>query len=295
MKQVYPRVGLQRLCGLFGYSRQGYHKRQIQEEKQAFKSAVVVDLVKGVRKDIPRIGGKKLYFMLKGVLDGHQIKLGRDAFFDILRGNELLIHRRKTRTRTTWSKHGLKTYPNLIRELIPLRPHELWVSDITYIRVADRWHYAIFITDAYSRKVIGHNVGAHMDATFCSQALRQALDQWTDRSKPLVHHSDRGLQYCSALYTSRLIENNIQISMTENGDPLENAIAERVNGIFKEDFEMDKTFKNLSEAIRQIQHMVYHYNYTRPHGSCDYQTPAQAHTAQGQLSKRWRSYYQRTF
>ena len=287
MKQLYPRVGLQRLCGLFGYSRQSYRKGQIRAEKQAFESALVVDLVREVRKKIARIGGKKLYFILKARLFEHRIKMGRDVFFEVLRENGLLIKRRKKRPWTTWSKHKLRTYPNLIRGLIPQRPNELWVSDITYIRVGDKWHYVIFITDAYSRMVVGFNVSDHMDAEFCKQALDQALEQWKDRTKALIHHSDRGLQYCSTLYTDKLLENHIQISMTEHGDPLENAIAERVNGIFKEDFGMDKNFENLAEAKPQISQMVYHYNHTRPHASCDYLTPVQAHAQNGLLPKRW--------
>jgi transposase InsO family protein len=287
MKQLYPRIGLQRLCGLFGYGRQSYYKRQIREEKLAFKSALIVDLVREIRQNIARIGGKKLYFMLRPQLSRHQLKIGRDAFFEVLRANDLLIRRRKRRAVTTWSKHGLRTYPNLIQELIPLRPNELWVSDITYIRVGDVWHYVIFITDAYSHMVVGHNVGANMDAEFCVQALKQALDQWKDREGTLIHHSDRGLQYCSVLYTKKLLGNHIQISMTQHGDPLENAIAERVNGIFKEDFEMHQNFENLPIAVSEIQNMVYHYNYTRPHASCDYLTPAQAHSKTGPLPKRW--------
>lgn len=287
MKQLYGRVGLQDLCGLFGYSRQSYYKRQVREEQLAFESALVVDLVREERRNIVRIGGRKLFFMLGPELGRHQLKIGRDAFFEVLRANGLLITRRKRRVVTTWSRHGLKTYPNLIRELRPLRPNELWVSDITYIRVGDIWHYVIFITDAYSRKVVGYNVSDHMDAKFCVEALDQALAQWVDRNGPLIHHSDRGLQYCSALYSGKLLENHIHISMTEHGDPLENALAERVNGIFKQDFEMDQNFENLTEAKNQIQNMVHHYNHTRPHASCDYLTPAQAHSKQGLLPKRW--------
>lgn len=287
MKQVYPRLGLQRLCGLFGYSRQSYRKRQLRLDKQAFESALIAAMVREVRQKIARIGGKKLYFMLKPVLLEHQINIGRDAFFEVLRENDLLLSRRKKRARTTWSGHGLRTYPNLIRELTPMRPNELWVSDITYIRVGDKWHYVIFITDAYSHMVVGFNISDRMDAAFCTLALEQALEQWKDRSKPLIHHSDRGLQYCSTLYTTKLSENHIRISMTENGDPLENAIAERLNGIFKEDFEMDRTFKNLTEAKSQIPEMVYHYNHLRPHASCNYMTPKLAHASEGLLAKRW--------
>lgn len=287
MKQAYPKGSLKTLCGLFGYTRQAYYKRQAAQERRCFDSALVIDLVRSVRQDIPRLGGKKLYHIVKPQLLAHRIKLGRDKFFDILRDHDLLIRIRKRRALTTWSKHGLRMYPNLIEGIIPLRPNEIWVSDITYIRVGNIWNYVIFITDAYSHLVVGHHVDDHMRAEFCEVALDQALSQWQDRSGSLTHHSDRGLQYCSALYTDKLRQNKIQISMTQFSDPYENAIAERVNGIFKTDFVMDQTFDNLEEAKVKIQNMVYHYNHTRPHLSCDMLTPAQAHQQKGPLPKRW--------
>ncbi len=287
MKRLYPSVGLQRLCQLFGYSRQSYYKHLQAQEQHAFSSALIVSLVKDKRQQMPGIGAKKLYFLLCEDIQRHRLKIGRDVLLEILRENDLLIRRRKKRAVTTWSKHALKKYPNIIRELTPKRPNELWVSDITYIRVGSAWHYVIFIVDAYSRLVIGYNVGERMDAEFCETALDQALKQWKDRSRPLIHHSDRGLQYCSKLYTDKLLRNKIQISMTENGDPLENAIAERLNGIFKGEFEMDQHFETGQIAVDRIQNMVHHYNYSRPHASCNYLTPAQAHATEGVLPKRW--------
>lgn len=287
MKYSYPKVGLEQLCGLFGYSRQAYYKRQLRADRQAFESAIVLDLVRSIRLNIPRIGVKKLHFMLKTSLVEHRIKLGRDGLFDLLGAHDLLIKRRKRRAQTTWSKHGLRIYPDLRECLIPLKANVLWVSDITYIRVGGMWHYVIFITDVYSHKVIGYNVEDHMRAEFCEVALDQALAQWQDRSEDLIHHSDRGLQYCSALYTDKLKSHQIRISMTQNGDPHENAIAERVNGIFKTDFVMDQEFTDLGQAKDRIQNMVYHYNHTRPHLSCDRLTPHQAHQRQGLLPKRW--------
>lgn len=287
MKSLYPHMGLHRLCLLFGYSRQSYYKHLRAEDRHAFTSALIVSLVKDKRQQMPGIGAKKLYFLLSEQIQQHQLKIGRDVFMQILRENDLLIRRRKKRVVTTWSKHALKKYPNIIRELTPKKPNKLWVSDITYIRVGGVWHYVIFIVDAYSRLVIGYNVDEHMDAEFCEVALDQALKQWKDRSQKLIHHSDRGLQYCSKLYTEKLLGNKILISMTENGDPLENAIAERVNGIFKGEFEMDQHFETLQIAIERIQQMVYHYNHSRPHASCNYLTPAQAHATEGLLPKRW--------
>ena len=287
MKSLYPSMGLQRLCRLFGYSRQSYYKHLQAEDRRAFISGLVVNLVKDKRQHMPGIGARKLYFLLSEEFRRHRLKIGRDVFIEILRENDLLICRRKKRVVTTWSKHALKKYPNIIREFTPKRPNELWVSDITYIRVGGVWHYVIFIVDAYSRLVIGYNVGENMDAEFCEVALDQALKQWKDRSGKLIHHSDRGLQYCSKLYTEKLLANKIQISMTEHGDPLENAIAERVNGIFKGEFEMDQHFETKQIAAERIQNMVYHYNHSRPHASCNYLTPVQAHATEGLLPKRW--------
>lgn len=287
MLKVYPKTSLETLCRLFGFSRQAYYKRQKVEQRQLMQTAIVVDLVDEIRQDIPRIGGKKLYFMLQSKLRGYDITLGRDRFFALLRDNDLLVKRRKKRPVTTMSRHQLRKYPNLITELVVKGPNQLWVSDITYIKVADKWNYVIFITDAYSKKVVGFQVSDRATTAFCLEALEQALEQWMDRDGTLIHHSDRGLQYCSYDYTGKLKDNGILISMTQNGDPLENAIAERVNGIFKGDFMMDKTFECLSQARQEIQRMVYHYNHTRPHASCDYLTPVQAHQRTGLLSRRW--------
>lgn len=287
MQQVYPTSGLSTLCGLFGYTRQAFYKRQWRKESQLLHTAIIVDEVKRIRQQIPRIGGRKLYHMLRDRLEGHGIKIGRDRFFSVLRSNNLLIKKRKKRVMTTMSRHRLKKYANLIEELVVEGPNQLWVSDITYIRVNNKWHYVIFITDAYSHKVVGYEVSDRATAEFCLAALKQALSTLGKGLHGLIHHSDRGLQYCSDLYTRTLKENGIAISMTQSGDPLDNAIAERVNGIFKEDFLMDQAFDSLAQAQQKIGQMVYHYNHTRPHASCDYLTPEQAHRLTGALPKRW--------
>lgn len=282
-------MSLGRLCDLFGKSRQAYYKWQRQKERTNFERKVIVDLVSAIRIRIPGIGGRKLLHMLREELLMHEIQIGRDKFFDVLRLENLLVKPKKKYTQTTNSKHFMRKYKNLIKDLEVLRANLLWVSDITYIKVKAKWCYAIFITDAYSKKVVGYNVDKNMDSEFCEVALKEALMQWTQRSHRLIHHSDRGLQYCSKLYTERLIENKIVISMTESGDPRDNAIAERINGIFKSDFNMDKDFKNLKEAKSQIAQMVETYNGERPHSSLDYLTPNEAHTGSGQLKKRWKS------
>jgi len=227
--------------------------------------------------------------MLRSAFFQHGIKIGRDKFFDILRSESLLVRPKKNHPQTTNSKHFMRKYKNLVKGLEFISPNRLWVSDITYIKVCGKWNYAIFITDDYSKKVVGYNVDATMDSRFCEVALKQALAQWVNRTYRLFHHSDRGLQYCSKLYTDNLIVNGISISMTESGDPRENAVAERVNGIFKSDFNMDRDFSSLAEAKKEISKMVNSYNSERPHASLDYLTPNEAHKGSGYLKKRWKA------
>jgi len=171
MRKIYPKIGLGILCGLFGYSRQAYYKRQDQEEKQRMETAIIVHEVNRLRKKVPRMGGRKLFFKLREPLLAHGIAIGRDCFFNILRVNDLLIKPRRKRPITTMSKHFLRKYPNLIKEFVPEAPNLLWVSDITYVKVNGKWHYVIFITDAYSKKVVGWNVSDRATAAFCVIAL----------------------------------------------------------------------------------------------------------------------------
>lgn len=288
MKELYPDVGIAVLCKLFGRSAQAFYAKKKHQEKRSLHKGIVLDLIHQIRVKVPRIGGRKLFYMLQDDLAKHQIKMGRDAFFDFLREQDLLVRPKRKHHRTTNSHHRFKKYNNLIVNLVVEEPNRLWVSDITYIDVNNRWAYVIFITDAYSHKVVGFNVADKMTSEFCLVALDQAIAQWHNREKPLIHHSDRGVQYCSDLYTKRLLQEGIQISMTQNGDPRENPVAERVNGIFKGDFLMDRTFESIELAQTEIAQMVESYNGIRPHSSCDYLTPEMTHRMKGPLKKRWK-------
>ena len=295
MKSYYRAVGLAVLSGLFGRSRQAYYEQIWHEERALFEDAVIVDLVRRERRIARRVGGRNLYQILKAELNARQVHVGRDRFFDVLRQNGLLVKRRRRRAVTTMSRHGLPLYPNLAKGLVVARAGQLWVSDITYIRVGDGFCYLILITDAYSHQVVGHNFGACMDAAFCLVALQMALSSRPAPSgcRPeleLVHHSDRGLQYCSKLYTDLLKEERIAISMTENGDPLENAVAERMNGILKDSFELDRTFPSFEEAQQFILEAITYYNERRPHSSCDKLTPKEASGRTGPLKRHWKSF-----
>jgi len=288
MRQVHKNTGLGVLCQLFGKTRQAYYKRENHQEKQSIKEGIVLDFVRLIREKIPRIGGRKLHYMLSEELTCHDIKLGRDALFTLLNVHDMLIRPRRKYARTTNSRHHFRKYKSLISSFNAQYVNELWFSDITYIKVQGKWNYVIFIIDAYSHKVIGYNIDTTMDAEFCEVALDQALSQWENRERLLIHHSDRGVQYCSNLYTDKLKSANIKISMTQNSDPRENAVAERLNGIFKGDFLMDQHFENLEEAQKRIAEMVYYYNHLRPHSSCDYLTPQQAYEMTDPLKKRWK-------
>ncbi len=239
---------------------------------------------------MPRMGGRKLLHLIQPTLP-EDLYLGRDAFFDFLRENNLLIRRRRYRVRTTWSDHWLRKYPNLIRDFVPDGANQLWVSDITYVQTKEGFGYLSLITDAYSRKIIGWNLDCSLEAKHTVKALQMALKQLPKGVKNLYHHSDRGVQYCCNDYVKLLSKHSLQISMTETGDPLENAIAERINGILKTEWINDISFESIQEAQKRLKQIIYVYNYRRPHDSIDRHTPAVAHSMSGEMKKHWRNYY----
>lgn len=291
MKAFYSNTGLSVLCGLVGRTRQAYYESNWRCEKIQFEAAIIIDLVNRERRIAKRVGGKKLFLILREELLLHDISIGRDKFLGVLQDNDLLVKRRRRKVQTTMSRHRLRKYPNIAKDLKIDRAEQLWVSDITYLKVSGKHGYLILITDAYSRKVVGYNVGISMDTDFCMVALTTALKQRVFPKRSLMHHSDRGVQYCSALYTKELIDKGIAISMTENGDPLENALAERMNRIFKDNFAIDQIFENLDTAKAIIDAAIDYYNNRLPHSSVDMLTPSEAHLKNGHLKKHWRWYW----
>ena len=291
MKLFYKSTGLGILCGLVGMTRAAYYDRHRRIEKAKFKSGIIVDLVKRERKIAKRVGGKKLFLILKSELSMHQIEIGRDKFLEVLRDNDLLVKRKKRRVQTTMSRHRLRKYPNIAKDFLIDGAEQLWVSDITYLDVENTHCYLILITDAYSRKVVGYNFGRNMDTAFCIVALENAMNERCFPERELMHHSDRGLQYCSKKYVEMLLAANIKISMTENGDPLENALAERMNGIFKSNFALDEKFVTFEIAQRTIDDAIEYYNNRLPHSSVDMLTPNEAHHKIGKLKKHWKWYW----
>lgn len=288
MKQDYSKIGIKKLCGLFGKTRHAYYDHLWRSQDQGLRDEIVLQHVLEIRESLPRVGTIKLHHMLKPALLAHQIDIGRDYLFDLMRDHNLDIRRRKRKAITTDSRHWMHKYLNLIKDLVIDRPEQVWVSDITYIRVSHQWAYLSLITDAYSRKIMGYSFRTDLSAIGCVDALNMAL-QNRSYSKHLIHHSDRGSQYCSATYTKLLLEYDIAISMTENGDPYENAIAERTNGIIKSEFNLEVMQTTFADALEKITKGITAYNQLRPHSSCDFLTPDEAHHRTGFLQKRWRT------
>jgi transposase InsO family protein len=239
----------------------------------------------------PRLGTRKLMVLCRHFIKEHNIKLGRDALFDLLRDHHLLITKRKRKMQTTFSRHRFYKYPNLIKQYEPLAPNLLWVSDITYITLKQKFAYLSLITDAYSRKIVGFYLAETLETIGCINALQMAIAGCADCSS-LKHHSDRGVQYCSLDYVDLLQESHIKISMTEKGDPLENAIAERVNGILKEEL-LEQTYADFKTAQGMVERAIAIYNLLRPHSSCNMLTPQIAHLQTGVLTRRWKNYYKK--
>jgi len=220
----------------------------------------------------------------------HDIQIGRDYLFDLLDEHRLLIRKRKRKKVTTNSRHRYRKYPNLIRHLSITRPEQVWVSDMTYIQVQNKWSYLSLITDAYSRKIMGYCFREDMKAIGCLTALKMAIARRSYSGQALIHHSDRASQYACEDYIKLLDHNHIDISMTEKSDPYENALAERINGIIKDEFCLYQSKLNFELTYQHIIKSIDTYNGSRPHASCNYLTPNEAHLCQGELKKRWKKY-----
>lgn len=276
---------------MLGYSRQACYKQIKSEETSGLQADLLLAEVCRIRSEQPRLGSRKLLHMLEGFMQSHGIKIGRDAFFALLRERNMLIKKRKCRVpRTTFSSHPYYKYANLVEQFIPTSPNQLWVSDITYIRLGQGFAYLSLVTDAYSRKIVGFDLCDHISAKGCIAALKMALKRNPDRRAELIHHSDRGVQYCSNNYVELLQQNHISISMTQSGDPRDNALAERVNGILKDEL-LEKRYDHYRRARQMVADAICIYNTRRPHSSIDMLTPDMAHQGTGELKRRWKKYY----
>lgn len=289
MKQNCPHLGIGFLCGLLGKTRHAYYDHLWRKDSRALKEDIVLQLVNKLRHSLPRLGTRKLHYLLLPLLKEHNITIGRDYLFGLLYDHRLLIRQRRRKVTTTNSRHWMRKYSNLVRDLQITRPEQLWVSDITYIRMINQWGYLSLVTDACSRRIMGWSFRADMETQGCIDALEMAFKSRV-YNEPLIHHSDRGSQYCSKNYVGILLENKVAISMTENGDPYENALAERVNGILKSEFNIYNSNTGFEQTRLLVQKSIEAYNGLRPHSSCDFLTPDQAHCNNEQLRKRWKNY-----
>ena len=284
-------------CKLLGVSTQAYYKHGDTDLRKLAEEAFCVEYVKRIRQKDRGIGGGKLWQMYRKEFgDVHSV--GYNRFYDIIEKYNLKVRKRKRRAKTTDSDHDLPLYPNLVKELIPLRPNQLWVSDITYMVIYLNaqpgeydFCYLSLVTDYYTKEIIGWCVGETLEAKFAIEALEMALGRLGGRRDvDLIHHSDRGVQYASYAYTDILREHNIKISMTECGDPKDNAVAERVNGIVKNELLQGMSFFSIQEVRKALKAAIDFYNNERPHMSLDWRTPAEAALCTGELKKKWTSY-----
>lgn len=252
--------------------------KRLQKASEALsQNQNVIKLVQEIRYEQPFIGTEKIYGLIKEDLEHMNIKIGRIKLNSILKEYGMLVRKKKKSVITTNSRHRFRKYPNLIKEVEISQAEQVWVADITYIRTDDGFNYLHLITDAYSKRIVGFELSDNLKAESTINALKMALKGRKYPDRKLTHHSDRGLQYCSDDYVQILIDNDIAISMTENSDPYENAIAERVNGILKHEFSIGDGFKNHLMALHEIKKSIYIYNHKRPHRSCEMLTPEKAH------------------
>ncbi len=292
------RYPVKRLCALAGVTRQAFYKRD--EDALLARLAVeqfVVQYVLEVRRRDPKIGMDKLWRMYSGKFP-EEYRVGRDVFRSILHERGLNLRRRPRATRTTDSRHNLPTYPNLVKSVIPMRPNHIWVSDITYIEIQDsgspsgyRFVFLTIVMDAYSKRILGWYVAPTLEAAYSIKALEMATKTLPGGfDGTLIHHSDRGTQYASAGYIKVLNANRIVPSMTEDGNPKDNAMAERVNNTVKNELLHGQTFTSIKQVVVAVRKAVKFYNEERPHSSIDMLTPNQAHQTEGTLKKHWHSY-----
>ncbi len=264
----------------------GLYKKEAKEIQQLKEAEIVISLVSKVKEEQPRLSVRKIQGLIQGDLDKHGIKIGRDGLLDLLREFNMLVKRKRYKHYSTDSQHSFKKYPNQIKDVKPTGPNKIWVSDITYIEGSKGYNYLSLITDAYSRKIVGHYLSDNYSVKGTIEALKKALkDNKVERG--LIHHSDRGVQYCSKEYTSILKRRKVVISMTENGSPYENAMAERVNGILKTEL-LQPRYKDWQEASEAVNKAINIYNNKRPHLSIGMLTPQKAHIQTGELKMLWK-------
>jgi len=270
------KISITKLCEKIEMSRQNYYKAKTKRAHREVDADLIEELVRVERAVQPRLGGKKLHRLLAPELEKADLRIGRDRFFKVLGERGLLLEPLPKAPKTTNSRHSLPVFRNLLADMQLTGPNQAWVSDITYIRTDDGFLYLSLITDAWSRKIVGFHGGDTLETEGCLIALEKAVKDLADGFFP-VHHSDRGSQYCSHVYTGKLREYGLGVSMTEEMHCYENAKAERVNGILKQEYFLGGCFRTKPQAIAAIEQAVWLYNTRRPHLALNYETPSAAH------------------
>lgn len=269
-------------CRQLGISKQAYYKFSKKHDEQKEKEENIIRKVLSIRQEQPRIGTRKLHYILK-----NDIKVGRDKLFKILRKEQMLLTKRRKYVKTTNSKHWMRTYRDSSKQVELKEPEQLWVADITYLSTQKESIYLHLVSDAYSKQIMGYTVSKDLRSESTVKALQMAFKKRVYSSRDLLHHSDRGLQYCSRLYVNELLRNNCQISMTQDGSPYDNAVAERINGILKDEFYCDEKFDSLEQAKKHVEQSILIYNSKRPHLSCSMLTPNEMHQQNILTVKKW--------
>ena len=274
-------MSISRACRYIGISRQAHYQSLARDQRRCQHSVQVIERVKDQRMRHPRLGTRKLHHLIGAQLRQQGIKLGRDALFDVLRGAGLLIEPRKAYYKTTHSHHRFRRHPNLLKDQllsqVATQAEQVWVADITYLPTDDDCVYVSLITDAHSRKIVGHCVHDSLHTEHMARALKMAVCGRQTKQQ-LIHHSDRGIQYCSDQYQQLHLKYGITCSMTDGYDCYQNALAERVNGILKNEYLLSRP-ANLKEAITMVAQSIDLYNNERPHSALKYKTPDEVHRA----------------
>ena len=261
----------------YNTSRQGYSRYLKIQAAKLLEESIILECIQEQKRLLPNSGGRKMHYLIAPRLAQMNIKCGRDRLFKILRNHDLLVLPKRNKSKTTNSRHHYYVYKNLIGGLEVTRIIQVWVCDITYIRTLDGFMYLALITDAFSRKIVGFDISSSLELTGCLRALKKALrgiNKKLLKKYPLIHHSDKGSQYCSKAYTELLHNKGVMISMAATGNCYENAMAERINGILKGEFELDQNFRSKELALKTTKDAIHKYNYIRPHLALNYATPA---------------------
>lgn len=270
-------MSVSELCKQANMSRQNFYKSRKVRKRKRVDELLIKRLVDAERAIQPRLGGLKLHSMLRDKLAAEDVSLGRDRFLKVLKKQSLLLEPLPKAPRTTNSAHNLPVFTNLVKDMDLTGPNQVWISDITYIRTREDFVYLSLITDKYSRKIVGYHLGRTLETQDTLKALKMALAKLPEDAYP-IHHSDRGSQYCSHEYVDQLKKRGLQVSMTEIDHCAENAQAERVNGILKQEYFLNYEFQTVDQAIKAIDEAVCLYNTRRPHRSLGLRTPEQVHS-----------------